>query len=134
MAGTAAILARTAAPPSPGRIAAGGAVGLATGFLIGLGNILTPMTSPNMLGLSAFCGTIGYLLWRAIQSMKRRTQLDFQMQNLALWFGLAAGLAGTYPILGDDAIGMAVFLWLIAAVVGGLIIRFGRRDEQPEGE
>ncbi len=66
--------------------------------------------------------------------MKRRTQLDFQMQNLAHWFGLAAGLAGTFPILGDDAIGMAVFLWLIAAVVGGLIVRFGRRDEEPEGE
>ncbi len=66
--------------------------------------------------------------------MKRRTQLDFQMQNLALWFATAVGLAGTNPILGDDAIGMALFLWLIAAVVGGLIIKFGRRGEEPEEE
>ncbi|MDE2653678.1 MAG: hypothetical protein OXI71_07660 [Gemmatimonadota bacterium] len=134
MADTADIPAGTAAPPSPGRIAAGGAVGLATGFLIGLGNILTPMTSPNLLGLGAFCGTIGYLLWRAIQSMKQRNQLDFQMQNLALWFGMTVGLAGTYPILSDDAIGGALLLWLIAAVVGGLIIKFGRRGEEPGEE
>ena len=134
MAGTAELPARLAVTASPGRIVAGGAVGLATGFLIGLGNLLTPMTSPNMLGLSAFCGTIGYLLWRAIQSMKRKTQLDFQMQNLALWFGMAAGLTATFPILGDDAIGMAVFIWLVAAVAGGLIIKFGPRDEESEQE
>ncbi len=72
--------------------------------------------------------------WRAIQSMKQRTQLDFQMQNLALWFGTAAGLAVTYPILTDDAIGMVLLLWLVAAMVGGLIIKFGRREEGPEAE
>ena len=44
------------------------------------------------------------------------------------------GLAGTYPILGDDAIGMALLLWLIAAVVGGLIIKFGPREEESEQE
>ena len=134
VAGSAGIPTGVATPPSPGRIVAGGAVGLATGFLIGLGNILTPLTSPNLLGLGAFCGTISYLLWRAIQSLSQRTQLDFQMQNLALWFGTAVGLFGTYPILSDDAIGMAVLLWLVAAVVGGLIIKFGPRGEEPERE
>lgn len=131
-AGTAGVPTRAATPPSPRRIITGGAVGLATGFLIGLGNMLTPVTSANLLGLGALCGTLGYLLWRAIQSMKPRTQLDFQMQNLALWSATAVGLASTYPILGDDAIGLALFLWLIAAVVGGLIIKFGRRDKEPE--
>ncbi len=125
-------IAAAAAPPSPRRIMAGGAVGLATGFLIGLGNILTPLTSPNLLGLAALSGTIGYLMWRAIQSMKRNAQLDFQVQNLALWFGMAVGLSGTFPILGDDAIGMAVLIWLVAAVVGGMIIKFGPQDEQLE--
>ena len=48
--------------------------------------------------------------WRAIQGMDRGAQLDFQMQNLALWFGTAAGLAVTYPILTDDAIGMVLLL------------------------
>ncbi|MCY4573526.1 MAG: hypothetical protein OXF01_12080 [Gemmatimonadetes bacterium] len=134
MAGSAGIPTSVATHPSPGRIVAGGAVGLATGFLIGLGNILTPLTSPNLLGLGAFCGTIGYLLWRAIQSMQQKDQLGFQMQNLALWFGTAVGLAFTFPILGDDAIGMAVFIWLIAAVVGGLIIKFGPREEESEQE
>ena len=134
MAGTPGIPADAATPPSPLRIMAGGAVGLATGFLIGLGNMLAPLTSPNLLGLGAFGGTIGYLLWRAIQSMKRRTQLDFQMQNLALWFGMTVGLAGTYPILSGDGIGMAVLLWLVATAVGGLIIKFGPGEEKPEEE
>lgn len=134
MAGAGKLPVVAAAPPSPGRIVAGGAVGLATGLLIGLGNILSPLTSPNLLGLGALSGTIGYLLWRAIQSMKRDSQLDFQLQNLALWFGTALGVTISLPILADDAIGMTLLIWLIAAVVGGMIIKFGPRDEEPEQE
>ena len=66
--------------------------------------------------------------------MKRGSQLDFQMQNLAVWFGAALGVTISVPILADDAIGMSLFIWLLAAVVGGLIIKFGRRDEEPEQE
>lgn len=134
MAGTGKLPVAAAVPPSPGRIVAGGAVGLATGLLIGLGNILSPLTSPNLLGLGALSGTIGYLLWRAIQSMKRGSQLDFQLQNLALWFGAALGVTISLPILADDAIGMTLLIWLIAAVVGGMIIKFGPPDEEPEQE
>ena len=68
--------------PSPLRVVAGGAVGMAMGFFTAL---------PAVVGLTAFGVGILYLVTRAIQSMKRGAVLDFQLQNFALWFGILFG-------------------------------------------
>lgn len=52
-------------------------------------------------------------------------------ENLVLWFGTAVGAAFSYPLLADDGLFVVTLLWLVAAVVGGIIIRFGPRDDQP---
>lgn len=135
MAGTGKLPVAAAAPPSPGRIVAGGAVGLAAGLMRGLDDLWMPLFyGPNLFALGGLAATAGYLFWRALQSMKRGSQLDFQMQNLAVWFGAALGVTISAPILADDAIGMSLFIWLVAAVVGGLVIKFGRREKEPEQE
>ena len=108
----------------------GVAIGVALGFLIGLTNTLIPPSpEPNFLALSGFIGTLAYLFRCAIKSMKRGAQLDFQMQNIVLWFGTAVGITVTYPALAADAIGVSLLIGLVAAVVGGIIIRFGPRDD-----
>ena len=130
MAGSPAIRADVPVPPSPRRMLAGGAIGVALGFLIGLTNTLIPPSpEPNFLALSGFIGTLAYLFRCAIKSMKRGAQLDFQMQNIVLWFGTAVGITVTYPALAADAIGVSLLIGLVAAVVGGIIIRFGPRDD-----
>ena len=50
------------------------------------------------------------------------------MENVVLWFGTAVGTAFSFPLLADDGLFMVVLIWLVAAVVGGIIIRFGPRD------
>ena len=35
--------------------------------------------------------TVLYMVVRALQSMKKGSQLSFQLQNFAVWFGMAMG-------------------------------------------
>ncbi|WP_420634192.1 hypothetical protein [Candidatus Palauibacter sp.] len=120
-----AVRAWKSSSPSPLRILSGGAVGLAYGFL------LTLSESAAILGLG---GAVLYLVLRAVQNMKRGEQLDFQLQNFALWLGtMVSGLAAS--VINDDEFTAAVlFAWLITSFLGGLLVRFGPREEQPEEE
>ena len=111
--------------PSAGWIVAGGAVGTAMGFITAL---------PEIVGIPAFGATVTYLVLRALQSMKRGTQLDFQLQNFAVWFGLFIG--GTAIGAWDDAqvFAGAFLLWIASSVVGGFLVRFGPREDEPEDD
>ncbi|WP_419936706.1 hypothetical protein [Candidatus Palauibacter sp.] len=106
--------------PSPGRILAGGAVGVAFGFLF---------ASSIGGAIAASGGTMIYLILRALQGMKRGSQLDFQLQNFTLWF--VAGLI-TAAALGAEALLLMVPCWILTAITGGLLVRFGPREEMPE--
>lgn len=132
-AGAPTALAVATAPPSVGRIMAGGAVGLAAGLMRGLDSVLMPLYGPNLFALGGLAGAAAYLAWRALQSMKRDSQLDFQLQNLALWFGAAAGVTVSVPILADDAIGGSLLMWLVVALAGGMLIKFGRKEQRDGG-
>ncbi len=111
--------------PSPGWIVASGAVGTAMGFITAL---------PAVLSVPAFGATVLYLIVRALQSMKRGAQLDFQLQNFAVWF--AAGAAGEAIGFVDDgaAAALALLLWIVTSIAGGLLVRFGPREEEPEDD
>ncbi len=118
----------------PWRIAAGGAMGAACGFIYGLpvGGILIgdwPLFTGNMvIGL----GTVTlYLIARAAMNMKRGDQRDFQFENLAVWIGAALV---TIPRLApfiqlDDILAPLIVAWLLVAVVGGLLVRMGRKEQ-----
>ena len=108
--------------PSPRWIVTGGAVGTVLGFMTAL---------PDALGITAFGATVIYLVIRALQSMKPGAQLDFQLQNFAVWFDVR-GRDG----IGADAevFAMAFLFGIVSSVVGGLIVRFGPREEEPEDE
>ena len=110
------------ASPSPGRIVAGGAVGVAFGFLFAssLGGAMT--------GAGA---TMIYLILRAVQAMKRGSQLDFQLQNFTLWFVSTLIVAAAHGIEGFM---LTLLCWILTSVIGGLLIRFGPREEEPEEE
>ena len=114
---------RKSSSPSPLRILSGGAVGAAYGFL------LTLSDSAAILGLG---GAVLYLVLRAVQSMKRGDQLDFQLQNFALWLGtMVSGLAAV--VVDDEEFTAAIFfVWLITSFLGGLLVRFGPREEEPD--
>ncbi|MYA33602.1 MAG: hypothetical protein F4037_00610 [Gemmatimonadales bacterium] len=112
--------ARNPASPSPGRIIAGGAVGAAFGFLF----------ASSLGGAVAGSGaTAIYLILRAVQAMKRGSQLDFQLQNFTLWFVstliIAAGV-------GVEGLMLTLLCWILSSVIGGLLVRFGPREEEPE--
>lgn len=111
--------------PSTGWIVASGAVGTAMGFITAL---------PTFLSVPAFGATVIYLMVRAVHGMKRGTQLDFQLQNFATWFGM--GAAGEAIGFIDDGVSaaLALVLWIVTSVVGGLLVRFGPRDEQLEDD
>ncbi|WP_419161089.1 hypothetical protein [Candidatus Palauibacter sp.] len=115
----------TSASPSSGRIVAGGAVGLAFGFII------SQSTAGGALG---FGSTVIYLMLRAVQSLKRGNQLDFQLQNFAVWFGVAMGGLATDVLFAEEIIGPVFVVWLITSFLGGLLVRFGPREEEPEEE
>ena len=117
--------ARKPSSPSPLRILSGGAIGAAYGFL------LTLSDSAAILGLG---GAVLYLVLRAVQAMKRGDQLDFQLQSFALWLGtLASGLAAV--VVDDEEFTAAIlFAWLITSFLGGLLVRFGPREEDPEDD
>ncbi|WP_425152635.1 hypothetical protein [Candidatus Palauibacter sp.] len=113
----------TSATPSAGRIVAGGAVGLACGFLISL----------EITGAALGVGvSVIYFLLRAVQSMKRGRQLDFQFQNFALWFGTVIGALATDVFFSEEIIGPLLLVWLATSLVGGLLVRFGPRHEDPD--
>ena len=129
--------AKKSPSPSSGRILAGTAVGAALGFVgaaMGGGGVLLPIPGTPGVGLAAFGGTLLYLLLRAVQSMKRGAQLDYQLQNFAVWFGMAfAGqIVGFYPQ--GTVFGIALLFWIVTSIVGGLLVRFGPRDEEAAGD
>ena len=111
--------------PAPEWIVAGGAVGLAFGFLTAL---------PSVAAVPALGATTLYLVLRAVKSMKTGSQLSFQLQNLAAWLGMA--LAATAIGAFSPAVNVAAALvcWIVISVVGGLIVQFGPREEEPDGE
>ena len=117
--------ARKSSSPSPLRILSGGAVGAAYGFL------LTISDSAAILGLG---GAVLYLVLRAVQAMKRGDQLDLQLQNFALWLGtMVSGLAA--GVIGDEEFTAGIFfVWLITSFLGGMLVRFGPREEEPEDD
>ena len=110
------------ATPSPGRIISGGAVGVAFGFLF----------ASELGGAIAGSGvTMIYLILRAVQAMKRGSQLDFQLQNFTLWFVSTLIIAAA---LGPEGFMLTLLCWILTSVIGGLLIRFGPREEEPEEE
>ena len=118
--------------PSPARIVTGGVIGTVLGFLASLAN---DVMSPDMFPMAwlAFGGTAFYLIVRAVQSMKRKTQLAFQLENFAVWFGGAVGGWAMDIIPPDFVLGMAFVSWFLVALVGGILVQFGPREEEEEG-
>ena len=114
--------AKASKSPSPGWIVAGGAVGTAMGFI-------TMLAGPT--AFVAFGAAILFLLLRAVQSMKQGAQLDFQLQSFAVWFGMLIGSASSGIFAGEAVIG-AFLVWIVTSVVGGLLVRFGPRDEEAD--
>lgn len=116
--------ARTEGPasPAPGRIIAGGAVGAAFGLLF----------ASSLGGAIAGSGaTVVYLTLRAVQAMKRGSLLDFQLQNFTLWFVSTLIFAAGG---GFEGFMLALLCWILTSVIGGLLVRFGPREENPEDE
>lgn len=108
--------------PSAAWIVASGAVGTAMGFISAL---------PEAVSIPAFGAMILYLIVRVVQSMKRGAQLDFQLQNFVVWFGMFVG-ASALGLMNDiETLSIATMLWIVTAVVGGLIVRLGPREEEP---
>ena len=64
--------------PAPEWVVAGGAVGMAFGFISAL---------PSVVGIPALGATVLYLLFRAVKSMKTGSELSFQLQNFAVLAG-----------------------------------------------
>ena len=110
------------ASPSPGRIIAGGAVGAAFGFLF----------ASSLGGAVAGSGATGvYLILRAVQAMKRGSQLDFQLQNFTLWFVSTLIFAAGG---GFEGFILTLLCWILTSVIGGLLVRFGPREEEAEDD
>ena len=116
----------------PWRIAAGGAVGAACGFIYGLSaavmtDPLLPLTAGAMVGLGT--ATL-YLMARGVLCMKRGEQRNFQIENLAVWIGAAlATLPQLLPVFFlDDILAPLIVAWFLVAVVGGLMIRLGSKE------
>ena len=121
--------ARKSTSPSTPRILAGGAIGTAMGFLAAFAGGGAASTAWPMLGWLGFGGTVLYLVARAVECMKRGAQLDFQLQNLALWFGVSVGALATDLLWADDILTVAILVWFLTSVLGGLLVRFGPKDE-----
>ena len=116
--------ATTSPFPSSLRILTGGAVGAAVGFLT------TISDEAAILGIGT---AVMYLLLRSLQSMKRGSQFDFQLQNFALWLGtmVAATASGFFVF---DVFGGVFLAWFFSAILGGLLVRLGPKEEEGEGE
>ena len=91
------------------------------------------MTVSESAAFLGFGGAVLYLVLRAVQSMRRGDQLDFQLQNFAVWLGtMVSGITGV--IDDEEFTAVILFVWLITSFLGGLLVRFGPRDEEPEEE
>ena len=128
---TPGVPAKRSTTPSPGRIGAVGALGTVLGFLASLA---AQDTYGDVLAMAwlGFGGAVLYLLARALRSMKRKTQLAFQLENFALWFGAAVGGWATDILWAEDVLGIALVAWFLSSVVGGLLVRFGPGEEEEE--
>lgn len=97
----------------------GGAIGVVLGLVTRLG---------AFMALPAVGGLALYSLFQAVRDMKRKTQLEFQLQNLVSWFALfvsaAAGLGNNV----DDVLGVVATAWLASSFIGGLLVRYGPAD------
>lgn len=111
--------------PSPAWIVTGGAVGTALGFITAL---------PGVVGIPAFGATVLYLIVRAVKSMKSGSQLSFQLQNFAVWFGLAMGGTAIEAVALGEAFAAALVFWIVSSVIGGMIVQYGPREEEPAGD
>lgn len=116
---------RKSSSPSPLRILSGGAVGVAFGFIQAISESAAYLF---------FGGAVLYLVLRAVQSMKRGDQLDFQLQNFALWLGTLMSTLAAGVLEADEVTAIILFIWLITSFLGGLLVRFGPREEEPEEE
>ncbi|MCY3598987.1 MAG: hypothetical protein OXN85_03300 [Gemmatimonadetes bacterium] len=116
---------RKSSSPSSLRILSGGAVGLAFGFIQAIS---------ESAAFLFFGGAVLYLVLRAVQSMKRGDQLDFQLQNFALWLGTLMSTLAAGVLEADEVTAIILFIWLITSFLGGLLVRFGPREEEPEEE
>ncbi len=125
----ASVPARRLQYPSTGRILAGGAMGTALGLVVALANDAMSSDAAAAAWLG-FGGAILYLLVRALHSMKRRSQFAFQIENFVLWFGAAVGAWATDIMWGEDVFGMALVAWFLTSVIGGILVKFGPRDEE----
>lgn len=109
---------------SPPWIAAGGAVGVVLGFL---------SLVQDLVGLTVLGAVVLGLILRAVEAMKKRSHLSFQLENLAVWFGLGvAGIAG--GVFAPEMLLFALVAGMVLSVVGGLIVAFGSREEKPEDD
>lgn len=129
---------------SPARIGTGGAIGFALGFIgafAGFGGGMIPGVfrdaypgDPGALAILAGLGLVGtvvYLIVRTVDCIRRRAQLDFQLQNFTLWLGTTVGVLATdLYTFDDELIGVVFTIWLVTSVVGGLLVRFGPRNEE----
>ena len=111
--------------PAPEWVVAGGAVGMAFGFISAL---------PVAVAIPALGATALYVLFRAVKSMKTGSQLSFQLQNFAVWLGTA--LASTAIGAFDPGTNFmaALVCWVVMSVVGGMIVQFGPREEEAEDD
>ena len=89
---------------------------------------------PAVVGATAFGGGILYLVTRAIQSMKWGAVLDFQLQNFALWLGILFGSIAIRSRPDGEEVAFVVAWWIVSSVVGGLLVRFGPREEAREDD
>ena len=122
----------------PWRIATGGAVGAACGFIYGLSagiivDPLYPLTANAVIGLAT---AALYLIARGVRCMRRGDQVDFQLENLTVWFGAALGALPmiTYGWHIDNVLVPLVAAWFLVSIVGGLLVRLGRKDESAPAE
>ena len=114
---------------SPLRLLTGGAVGAMLGF------VTWGIDSEGMY-LPALAIVILYLLLRAVQAMKRDDQIDFQLQNFALWLGVfvtAAAAGGLFTVVDriEDIVPPIIMMWLGGLVAGGLLVHLGAREQDP---
>lgn len=111
--------------PAPEWIVAGGAVGMALGFIT---------TLPNFVGVPALGATVLYLFFRAVKSMKTGSELSFQLQNFAVWLGMALGATAIGAFTPATNLTAALICWMIGSLVGGMIVRFGPREAPAEDD
>ena len=104
-------------------IVAGGAVGVALGFLNAMGEPARPL---------AIGGALVYLVLRAVHGMRLGKQLEFQLQNFVLWLAAAVGSLASEMFYSEDVFLATFFAWFVTSVLGGLLIQFGPREEEGE--